>query len=149
METRSLLALLGLGMLMVLSSCVNRYDTYPEGTVVSSAPVGYETVIIAGITYWYLNDHYYRHWPGSGWVVVRPPYGRPPYQRPPAKPPRPEHPIERPKPQPEQPIQRPVDRPSTQPVQRPVNRPVQRPSTQPVQRPVIRPAPRVPQRRAR
>ncbi|MGB1130202.1 MAG: hypothetical protein ACPG4K_09130 [Haloferula sp.] len=121
------------------TSCVNPYDRYPEGTVADSAPVGYDTMVYGGITYWYSSGHYYRRWPGYGWVVVRPPHNRPPH----TKPPKPEHPIEKPKPKPkpEQPIHRP-DRPSTQPVQRPAQRPVQRPSTQPVQRPVTRPVQR-------
>jgi len=128
--------LFSVGVSLGLSSCANPYDRYPEGTVADSAPVGYNTTMVGGITYWYSSGHYYRHWPRYGWVVVRPPHNRPPH----TKPPKPEHPIERPKPKPEQPIakpkpgqpaQRPSDRPSTQPVQRPTTRPTQRPSTRP------------------
>ena len=138
---RRMLFLSLVGSLALLwSSCVNPYDRYPEGYVIESAPVGYDTMVYGGITYWYSGGHYYRRWPGYGWVVVRPPHNRPPHQKPPAKP---EHPIERPKPKPDKPVQRPVERPSTRPVERPSTRPIQQPVQRPVQRPATRPAPSI------
>ena len=125
------------GLITVLaSSCVNYYDEQPEGYVTQTVPVGYTMAVVAGISYWHYNNHYYRYWPGYGYVVVRPPHGRPPYQRPPSRPPhggrppgngKPENPIERP------PGNRPrqTKPPTTQPV-----RPVTRPST-PTTRPSV------------
>ena len=94
------------GLITILaSSCANYYDEQPEGYVTQTVPVGYTMAVVAGISYWHYNNHYYRYWPGYGYVVVRPPHGRPPYQRPPSRPPnggrppgggKPEHPIERP-----------------------------------------------------
>lgn len=127
------------GLALFLSACAtDRYQSQPEGTVSESEPEGYEEVVYNDITYWHSYGHYYRYWPGSGWVVVRPPIGRPPYPRPP----KPVHPIEppptaKPKPLPAQPGQ-----PTTRPVQRPVQRPVSPPVTRPMPtpRPTTRPA---------
>jgi hypothetical protein len=68
-----------------LNSCAtDPYSYDPEGTSYSSVPLGYTALMVGGISYWYYDDHYCRHWPGYGYVVVPPPHGRPPYHRPPA-----------------------------------------------------------------
>ena len=122
------------GLLAVLlNSCTSSNEQYPEGYVCDEVPAGYSALAVAGITYWALDDHYYRYWPGYGYVVVPPPHGRPPLPRPPA---RPVPPIARP------PIAKP---PSIQPVPNPSTRP----SIQPVRpsMPSVRPMPRVRARR--
>ena len=115
------------------SCTTTHYTSDPEGTTYQTLPAGYVAVMVAGISYYHYNNHYCRYWPGYGYVVVRPPYGRPPYHRPPARPP-----IHRPpgyKPKPEHPIHKP-GRPGTNPP-----RPG-RPSIQPVpSNPSVRPAP--------
>ena len=84
-KRRILLGLAGLLCLSVgvlLSSCAHTQD--PEGTTYDSVPDGYTSVLVGGITYWNYDDHYCRHWPGYGYVVVPPPHDRPPYDRPPS-----------------------------------------------------------------
>ena len=119
---------------LLASSCVHdSYQNLPEGSVSKTAPAGYDTMVYGGVTYWRHYDHYYRHWPNYGWVVVRPPYGRPPD----SKPPKPMHPIERPpgtKPPGVKPV--PETRPSTPSYRPPI--PVTRPSMPPP-RPSLRP----------
>ncbi|MFC7338259.1 hypothetical protein ACFQY0_13780 [Haloferula chungangensis] len=138
MKILTLPALVGLFALMS-SSCINYYGNEPEGYVSETVPVGYTMMVVAGISYWHHNGHYYRYWPNYGYVVVRPPHGRPPYQRPPSRPPgnpgHPGNPGERPpqgKP-PSKPNQLPSTRPSPHP-STPTTRPAT-PSTRPMTRP--------------
>lgn len=110
---------------LALSSCAtDPYASDPEGTSYSSAPDGYAETVIAGISYWYYDDHYCRYWPGYGYVVVPPPYGRPPYTRPPVVGPGRPH-----KPAPSYPGYR-RSQPSIQPVTGPTTRPVTNPGWQ-------------------
>ena len=148
MKSRGKFLLMGI-LVSLLGSCSNSYDDYPEGYVSNDIPIGYATVLIGGISYWNYHNHYYRHWPGYGYVVVRPPHNRPPYHRPPG---RPEHPIARPpgtrppgtRPpaKPENPIARPPGNrpPSGKPVSYPTTRPSTRPSNRPSSRPSSRPS---------
>jgi hypothetical protein len=136
-----------------LNSCAtDPYSYDPEGTSYNSVPLGYTALMVGGISYWHYDDHYCRHWPGHGYVVVPPPHGRPPYHRPPAYRP-PGHkpgapglkPVPKPGPsfpgyKPGRPGAKPGN-PGTKPPSgtpgKPVTRPSQpRPSVQPVSRPV-------------
>jgi uncharacterized membrane protein YgcG len=134
-----------------LNSCASDpYDYDPEGTSYSSVPYGYTALIVGGISYWHYDDHYCRYWPGSGYVVVRPPHHRPPYQRPPGY--KPGHPIHKPGPgypgyKPGKPGNKPggpgskPGRPSTKPSTGKPGTPASRPSIQPVTKPTIRTRP--------
>ena len=124
-----------LSVLFISSCATDPYKYDPEGTSYSSVPTGYMQIMYGGIPYWYYDDHYCRHWPDHGYVVVPPPHNRPPYDRPPTHPPGGNRPGTNPpgghKPAPNFPGYDP-GRPSTNP---PKDRP-SRPSTQPVSRPV-------------
>lgn len=92
------IGLLGAAMLFLFSmtSCVvdpygNTYGTaygsytytnYPYGYTTTALPYGYSSIYIGGARYWHCNNHYYRHYPGRGYVVVKRPHGHPSYQRP-------------------------------------------------------------------
>ena len=51
------------------------YTNYPYGYTTSYLPYGYTSVYIGGTRYWHCNNHYYRHYPGRGYVVVKRPHG--------------------------------------------------------------------------
>jgi len=117
-----------------LSSCATDPYAYdPEGTSYEDAPDGYTESVVAGISYWHYDDHWCRYWPGYGYIVVPPPYGRPPYTRPPVVGPGRPH-----KPAPGYPGYRPgnpgINPPVTRPSQ-PTIQPVTRPKTKPVTNP--------------
>jgi hypothetical protein len=86
---RNVLPLLVVGAGLVgLSSCADpygyggssyssyNYSSYPYGYTRNALPYGYNSTYIGGTQYWHCNDHYYRHYPGRGYVVVQRPAGR-------------------------------------------------------------------------
>ena len=54
----------GLCVLSLSSCATDPYKYDPEGTTYENAPDGYTETMVAGISYWYYDDHWCRYWPG-------------------------------------------------------------------------------------